>query len=190
MIVKDENKKIKQKKSRLTQTQLSVVTQKTLSNLNQVINKKTIEELAWESKLIQRSSSKVRGFDFLSSMLVASLDAEHSTLERISDIFHSINHRIKIKPQSIMERLNSEAAPRFFKMILKNVLKVQLDSFLSSISPDLLEKFTKILMQDSSSIDLNTKLSAFFKGSGGRASKASVKIDVIYDFKAKKIRTD
>lgn len=186
MILKHEIKKIKQKKSRFTQSELSVMTQKTLGNLKRVINKKAVEKTAWNSKLIQRSSSKVGGFDFLSSMLVASLDTEHATLERICDIIHSINHRIKIKPQSIMERLNRDASPRFFKMIFKDILKIQLDSFLSSISPDLLGKFTKVLLQDSSSMDLNGKLSAFFKGSGGRASKASVKIDVIYDFKNKR----
>jgi len=130
-------------------------------------------------------SSKIIGFDFLASMLVASLDAEHATLEKICDIIYSINHHVKITPQSLMERLNSEAAPRFFEMVFKNILKVQLDDFVSAVPPDLLILFSKILLQDSSSIDLNAKLSKFFKGSGGRASEASLKIDVIYDFKAK-----
>lgn len=185
MIVQHSKKDPKQKNASLTQSQLSSEVQRTLKNLKKVINKKTIEELAWDSKLIQRVSSKIIGFDFLTSMLVSSLDAEHATLEKISDIFHAINHRIKIKPQSIMERLNSEASPRFFEMVFKNVLKNQFDGFAAEIPPDRLTMFTKILLQDSSSIDLNAKLSPFFKGSGGRASKASAKIDVIYDFKAK-----
>ncbi len=85
-----------------------------------------------------------------------------------------------------MERLNGAAAPLFFKMVLETMLKNQIDNLISTISPDLLEKFNKILIQDSSSMDLNERLSPFFKGSGGRASKASAKIDVIYDFKAKR----
>lgn len=176
----------KQKKPKVSQSQLSHATERTLKNLKQVINKKKIEELAYESKLIQRVSSKIMGFDFLTTMLVASLDGENSTLEKICDIFHSLNRHISIKPQSIMERLNDEAAPRFFKKIFKEILKVQLDNFSLKVPPDLLVQFTKILIQDSSSIDLNAKLSKFFKGSGGRASKASAKIDVIYDFKSKR----
>lgn len=186
MKIKQECNDYKQKKLPTSQPQLSSAAQRTLANLNKVINKKTIEDLAWESELIQRVSSRIIGFDFLTSMLIASLDAEHATLERLSDLFHTINHRIKITPQSIMERLNSEAAPRFFKMVFEKILKAQLDSFALEIPPDLLAHFTKILLQDSTSIDLNAKLSEFFKGSGGRASKASAKIDVIYDFKAKR----
>lgn len=70
--------------------------------------------------------------------------------------------------------------------IFKEVLKNQLDSHLSDVSPKLLATFAKVLIQDSTSFDLNEKLSNFFKGSGGRASKATAKIDVIYDFKAKR----
>lgn len=186
MTIKQKCNDFKHKKDTLTQTQLSSASQKTLKNLNKVINKKTIEELAWESQLIQRTSSKIIGFDFLTAMLIASLDTEHATLEKISDILHSINHHIKITPQSIMERLNGKAAPCFFKMIFERILKIQLDSFVSEITPELLESFIKILIQDSSSMDLNAKLSDFFKGSGGRASKACIKVDVIYDFKAKR----
>lgn len=166
--------------------QFSIAANKTLKNLKSVINKKTVEELAWESKLIQRTSSKIMGFDFLTTMLLASLDSEHATLTKISDLFLSTTRHITITSQSIMERLNSEAAPRFFKMVFENILKKQLDAFAVQIPPKLLACFTKVLLQDSSSMDLNPKLSTFFKGSGGRASKACAKVDVIYDFKAKR----
>jgi hypothetical protein len=185
MTVQQKCNDFKQKKGKLTQQQLTSPARKTVKNLKKVINKKTVEGLAWESKFIQRITSKIMGFDFLASMLLASLDAEHATLEKICEILHSINPHVKITPQSIMERLNSEAAPCFFEMVLKRVLKIQLDSFASEIPPDLLKKFTKVLLQDSSSMDLNEKLSDSYQGSGGRASKASAKIDVIYDFKAK-----
>jgi len=188
MILEKSSNKCNHKKTALNRVQLSSVAQKTLGNLNRVINKKTIEAFAKESKLIQRKTSKITGIHFLTSMLLASLDTEHATLEKISDILHSINHRIKITPQSIMERLNSKEASCFFKMIFEKILKTQLDNFFSDIPPKLLECFTKVLFQDSSLIDLNEKLSKFFKGSGGRASKASAKIDVIYDFKAKRFQ--
>lgn len=186
MILQNTHNDSKHKNAKCASSQFFPLIQKTLTNLNRITNKKRVEELAWESKLVQRASSKVFGYDFLAAMLIASVDAEHATLEKMSDILNSLNHRVRIRPQSIMERLNSEAASCFFRKIFEELLHNQLDSFLAEISPKLLESFNKILIQDSSSLDLNEKLSSFFKGSGGRASKATAKIDVIYDFKAKR----
>lgn len=113
MILQNKNKKSNHK-IKLTHSQYSHAVQQTLNSLNKTINKKTVEEIARETKLIQRVSSKIFGYDFLVCMLIASLDAEHATLEKMADIFSSLNHRIRIRPQSIMERLNDETAPFFF----------------------------------------------------------------------------
>jgi hypothetical protein len=186
MNVQHNSNDFKHKKFSISQAQLTDASQRTLGNLKKFVNKKMINEIAWESKLIQRESSKIGGFDFLSAMILSNLNAEHATLINISDVLNTLNHRLRMSPQSIMERLNSEASSHFFQMIFKNILKNQMDSLISEVSSKLLDSFNKILIQDSSSFDLNEKLSKFFKGSGGRASKATAKIDVIYDFKAKR----
>ncbi len=172
-------------KSRVTQAQKSSISQRVLKNITNSINKKDINILAQESNFIKRTSSKFTGFEFLTTMLVSSIDAESATLEKLSDIFRT-QHRINIRAQSIMERLNDEHTVKFLKSIFENLLKNQFDSFTKDILPDLLSPFSKILIQDSTVCDLNPKLSSIFKGSGGRASKASLKLDVIYDFKTKR----
>lgn len=172
-------------KKKITQNICSHLSQKVLKGINLSINKKDVNHIALTSQFIQRCSSKFNGFQFLTAMLISSIDSEHSTLEKISDIFRS-QYRVRIRSQSIMERLNDESAVNFLKSIFERVLANQFDSFTKDISPKLLSPFSKILIQDSSVCDLNQQLGLAFKGSGGRASKASLKLDVIYDFKAKR----
>jgi hypothetical protein len=172
-------------KKKITQKACSQLSQKVLKGITKSINKKEVNHIALASKFVQRSSSKFNGFEFLTAMLVSSIDSEHATLEKISDVFRS-QHNVRIRAQSIMERLNDESAVIFLKGIFEKMLGNQFDSFTQEISPKLLSGFSKILIQDSSVCDLNQQLALAFKGSGGRASKASLKLDVIYDFKAKR----
>lgn len=169
MIVTHKRNDCKHKK--IPQSTFSTDAQRVLDNLQKVTNKKIIDELAWESKLVQRVSSQILGSDFLITVLIASLDGESATLEKMVDILNSLNHDVRIKAQSLMERLNCSAAPNFFSKIFAEILKNQLDNSLSEVSPELLAGFAKVLMQDSSSIDLNEKLSSFFKGSGDEQAK-------------------
>lgn len=180
-----QNKKNSFKTKCISQKKFINSSRKVLRNLSTTICKKEINEIAHESRFIKRSSSKITGFEFLTSMLIANCDVEHATLEKMSDLFRSIHH-VRIRAQSIMERLNSESAERFLRSAFEKLLKNQFDSFATNVSPTLLSFFSKVLIQDSSSCDLNQKLSPIFRGSGGRASKSSLKLDVIYDFKAKR----
>lgn len=169
----------------ITQKACTQLSQKVLKGIKQSLNKKEVNRLAWASKFVQRSSSKFTGYEFLTAMLISSIDSEHATLEKVSDIFRS-QHNIRIRAQSIMERLNDESAVVFLKSMFEKMLGNQFNSLSQGVSGKLLSGFSKILIQDSSVCDLNQQLASAFKGSGGRASKASLKLDVIYDFKAKR----
>jgi hypothetical protein len=168
-----------------SQKALKELSQKVLKNISKTLNKNEINEIARASKFIKRSSSKITGYEFLTSILISCNDPEEATLEKISDLFRS-RFRVRIRAQSIMERINSSSAACFFKNVFEKLLKNQFDSFAGNVPSNLLSFFSKILIQDSSSCDLNQKLSPIFRGSGGRASKSSLKLDVIYDFKAKR----
>lgn len=176
------------KAKKLTQKNLIELSRGVLNNISKIINKKEINEISYTSGFIKRSSSKITGFEFLTSLLVANSDSEHATLEKISDIFRS-QFRVKIRAQSIMERLNNESAVNFLKNIFDNILKNQYTKIIKIVSPQLLISFSKILIQDSTRCDLNQRLASAFKGSGGRASKSSLKLDVIYDFKIQKFES-
>lgn len=155
-----------------------------LDDFKQIFSKGDIQQIAWDTGFIKRSSSKITGFDFLVSMLVSSLDPSHSPLEKISEILTHVSHKIKVTAQSLMERINKKAAVSFLETVQGKILKEKLFK-LPEIPSALINCFSKVLLQDSSSIILHEKLQKHFKGSGGRASSSSAKFDVIYDYKAK-----
>jgi hypothetical protein len=160
----------------------------TLNDLKKLFLKRDIEDLAWETGFYKRCSGKIRGFDFLAALLVSTTSALQSSLEGISDILAHIGIKTRVTAQAIMKRINSEKTVEFFKAIYEKVLEKKFSQF-SEVPADLLSHFSKVLLQDSTSVTLHQKLQKEFKGSGGRASKASAKLDLIYDYKNKKYET-
>jgi hypothetical protein len=181
-------KKIGCKDKHLSQKTLVELSRGVLKNISKTLSKTEINEISYTSGFIKRSSSKITGYEFLTSMLLASCDSEQATLEKISDLFRT-QFRVKIRAQSLMERLNNESAVNFLKNVFETVLKNQFFKIIKDVSPQLLAPFSKILIQDSTTCDLNQRLANAFKGSGGRASKSSLKLDVIYNFKMKKFES-
>ena len=51
-----------------------------------------------------------------------------------------------------------------------------------------LDIFERVFLQDSTQIKLSEKLSEFFKGSGGSASKSLLKIDLLYELHSEALR--
>ena len=168
----------------LTKKAIKQTIDQTFDKIKKIFCKTTIEELAWETGFIKRSSSQIKGFDFLTSLLISSIDTSHASLERISDILAHVSRRTAVTSQAIMKRINSENTVTFLKAVYSKIMKERL-LMLDEIPSPLLRPFSKVFLQDSSIVTLHEKLQANFKGSGGRASKASAKFDVIYDYKAK-----
>lgn len=157
-------------------------------SINQFILKylswQEIESLAYETKFFQRSSAVLKGYDFLLMSLICSKGDSHNTLEDMVDILEKYSN-ICISKQSLAEKIDSSKAIEFLTACLRIVQRKKIDYIVDQISPDVLVCFSKILLQDSTIINLHEKLSKFFKGSGGRASKSALKIDLIYDLKSK-----
>jgi len=155
-----------------------------LQKIKNQFSKKAIEQIAKETNFIKRSSCKLLGFDFLASSLILSCSGAHATLEKMSEIVTRVNHRVTISAQALMKRINQQESVQFLKCVYAKILKEKILT-LEDVPSELLVHFSKILLQDSSVINLHEKLQEHFKGSGGRASKASAKFDVIYDWKSK-----
>jgi len=155
-----------------------------LELFKRLFSKKMIENISNETGFIIRTSSKMTGLIFLISILSSSCYGSHSTLEKMSEIVTRVSHKIKISAQALMKRINRKSSVDFLKIIYSKVLKEKL-STLQEAPAELLAHFKKVLIQDSSSVTLNEKLQEHFKGSGGRSSKSTAKLDVIYDWKAK-----
>lgn len=179
---------IKRKTTSLTQTKVQEIVSETVNTIKQALRRGKIDQIAWETGFVKRSSSRIGGKDFLISMLLASLDTSHTSLERISILLAQVNPKTQITPQSLMERINSSAAPTFFLKIHEMFLKNRAQEWMKNVPPYLLSYFSMVLIQDSTVFELNESLQEHFKGSGGRSSKSCIKIDVIYDLLAKQYK--
>jgi hypothetical protein len=90
---------------------------------------------------------------------------------------------IKLTPQALCERMNNDGAVRFLEEALAKVLRETVGSPLTTQETEWLAPFQRVLLQDSTQIEVNEALTEAFRGSGGCASTASAKIDFSYDVK-------
>jgi len=76
----------------------------------------------------------------------------------------------------------SAAAAAFLLKCLDFVLKQKFNR-ISQIDTELLRPFSRVLIADSSSWDVSEKLRSVLPGSGGAASTANCKLQIVYDYK-------
>ncbi len=88
-----------------------------------------------------------------------------------------------LTPQALCGRMNSDGAVQFMEAALTKTLRETVGPPLTAQETAWLAPFPRVLLQDSSQIEVNEALTEAFQGSGGNASTASVKIDFSYDVK-------
>jgi hypothetical protein len=82
--------------------------------------------------------------------------------------------------------MNSDGAVAFLKASLERSLKETTRQQTATIETAWLEPFPRVLLEDSTYIQIHEKMADTFKGSGGNASAAGVKVDYSYDVKSEK----
>ena len=137
--------------------------------------------LARQSKFVQRKS-KLDGEHFATMMVFAKGSLADTALWELCEEFR-YNNTENIKKQSLHERFN-EYAVTFLKLLLENVLTRQIDT--DGIK-ELLPRQKRIKIKDSTSFQLPEHLRDIYPGSGGKTSKACVKIQFEYDLKSGKV---
>jgi hypothetical protein len=144
------------------------------------------EALARETGFIQRSTSRLTGSDFFNLLTVEALDEPTISYEGLCDILEDRNPTVQMTPQALCERMNSDGAVEFLKAGLEKTLKETTCPQLATIETTWLKPFSRVLLQDSTQIQIHEKMADAFKGSGGNASAACVKVDYSYDIKHEK----
>jgi hypothetical protein len=133
------------------------------------------ERLGKESGFKKRCS-KLTPAAFVKALLTSCV-SEHFTLELFCSVLKE--QKIIIRKQSLYERFNDYTV-EFLRAMCSSCLKYfQLEKL-----PQLhgLESFTGLNIIDSSSVSLHSSLSNLFKGSGGAASSAALKIQLMFDY--------
>lgn len=86
---------------------------------------------------------------------------------------------ILISKQALFERFNKRTAAFVKALALEGLQHFKIECFPQL---NMLKEFTALNIIDSSTISLNSALSQLFKGSGGAASSAAIKIQTMFDY--------
>lgn len=145
-----------------------------LPKLDKIVSKDLCEKLALQMRFVIRSTSRLKGDEFAKAMILGSGDDSLNVYcRRIKDL----NSKAHLSLPALAQRINTESSTKFMYRILIECL---VNTYERGITK--LPGLNRILIQDSTCIELNKKLANVYAGSGGTASKAAVKIDCIYDY--------
>lgn len=143
-------------------------------SIRNILSLKKINEIAKETKFIQRDCKKINAKIFLALNVFYEKNICVESLANLCNCL-SDNDYISISSQSLDERFNSKAV-NFLKCIFKELL-----TFKMKQSLNYKQKFNRIIITDSTSFQLPDKFEELFKGYNGSATKSSVKIQLTND---------
>jgi hypothetical protein len=152
---------------------------KSLSKIrNSVISffNKTITEVDKTVKFVKRKS-KLGAQLFAEVLIMGCLSDPTISLERLCILIKQ--RRVKISKQGLHQRFNSEAT-----LLMQALFSKSLQQFKTEKCEviTLLNPFSAVKMLDSSVISLPSTLKDLYKGHGGAASEAGLKIQVLFDY--------
>jgi IS4 transposase len=154
-----------------------------LTKFEEFVSPNFCNDLAKKCRFVQRLTSQLQGYEFAQAMMIPNAFLEAETLNSLAVRMQKINKNCNLSAPALAQRINSKGAEAFMKACFGKALKEMIRKDLAGLSElHNLSGFNRILIEDSTRAELHEKLSPHFKGSGGVASKASVKIDYIFDY--------
>jgi hypothetical protein len=128
------------------------------------------------TRFVQRKS-KIDGPLFAQTLITSCLSDPLISLERLCGRMRE--RGVKVSKQGLQQRFNGEASE-----MMKRLLSCALKQFKSEQEPvlALLKPFTTTKLTDSSQVMVANCLKKHFKGSGGSASEAALKLQAIFDY--------
>lgn len=156
----------------------SIYVKEQVLKISNLFNSEEIDETARLSEFVKRDS-KLTGTIFLSIFTLGMNLYEKPSLNQLLGLLKVIVPEFQISKEGIHQRIN-EHAVTFFEFMLSKVINISVNKF----DLNLLNQFKRILILDSTIIELPEQLSDLFKGCGGSSSKSSLKIQFCYDFKS------
>lgn len=146
--------------------------------LIEFLNETQIENLARSTGFVQKKS-KITGVIFAMVMTFEIRQTKSTSLNEISTKLGL--QGIPISKQGIDNRFN-DASVVFMKQLTDRVLTMKLER---EEVLDSARQFNRIMIKDSTVFQLPESCAVKYRGSGGGASKAGIKIQYEYDLKAK-----
>ncbi len=143
-----------------------------------------IEQIARETGFVQRES-KLGGMEFLALMTQGLYAQPDATLNQMSGMLKDINPQLEISGSGLQQRIVGSGG-KFLMEMLSEALELSVTRSVDESIPELLRVFEKVLLLDSTQVSLPEKLSSRWAGSGGSASRAGMKLQLMLDYKSGK----
>lgn len=154
-----------------------------IMKFEEIVSSDFCNALAKRVGFIKRSTSQIHGHEFAMAMMVPHAFLEAETLDSLCTRMRRINKLCDISASALAQRVNTEGAKKFMERCFGRVLKDTIQSeYRTSQDLPMLSQFQRVLIEDSTKAQLHEKLSPHFKGCGGVASKAEIKINFIFDY--------
>ena len=151
---------------------------KQVLEISNFFNRDMIEDIAVFTGFVQRKSRKLTGVIFLSVFTLGMNLYKTPTLQQLIGLLNVIIPDLEISREGFHQRIN-ERAVNFFEYMLSQAINISV----TKIDLNLVSHFNRVLILDSTLIELPKELSEIFRGSGGSASDSSIKIQFCFDFK-------
>ncbi len=168
---------------RAGKSSIKVSEEEVLSRLASLFDEQALEQLARQSRFIERSTSRLSGWMFLQlHLLMESNGQEFSLSQMCEELFE--RHGVVMSKQSLDERFNTFAV-RFmrqcFNTVFEQVLGYRTETMVHPV-------FERVLLTDATSFQLPAHLAAFYQGNGGDNGPAGIKIHQQYDLLSGSVR--
>lgn len=136
----------------------------------------TIEKLARTAKFVQRKSP-LSGLRFVQALVLGLLEHPNASLNQLAQVCGDLD--VRISAQGLDERMSQYSVD-----FLKQVLSWAMGWFQRHTMLDLplLRNFSAILLVDSTFLSLPETMQAEYPGAGGSGSRASLKIQLVFEF--------
>ncbi len=167
------------KKKELSAGELQAKIKEFVTEVSRFFNKETVEAQARATQFVQREA-KLTGHLFLTVFTFGMSLYGTPTLTQLVGLLNLLEPELEISREGFHQRLNEQAV-QFFEAMLAVVIALEVPHELDIA---VLTAFKRILIFDSTAFQLPETLAAYFKGPGGDASTAVIKILFGYDLKS------
>jgi hypothetical protein len=158
-----------------------------LAKFEEIVSPNFCEDLAKRTQLIQRSTSRLKGYELAQALMIPNAFLEAETLNSLAVRMQKINISCSLSASALAQRINTKPAEIFMKACFGRVLKELIHQEAAHLTDlENLSIFNRVLIEDSTRAELHEKLGEHYKGGGGNSSKSSVKIDYIFDYLTEK----
>ena len=155
--------------------------------INEIVNfysPELISEIARETGFVQRAS-KLGGVEFLALMTQGLYAHPDATLNQMVVMLKEINPQLEISGSGLQQRMVGSGV-EFLKRMLSEGMALSASKWVDESIPELLQAFVKFHLLDSTQISLPENFSSIWAGSGGCASTAGLKLQLMLDYKSGK----